>query len=112
MYYTYLLRCTDGSLYAGIAADLKRRMEEHFSGDPKCAKYTRSHPPLRLCAAWESEGRGVASRLEYRLKHLSKEKKEFLASGGDLGVLTDPEQAEVYRPLSSSEIEKITEHLA
>lgn len=112
MYYTYLLRCTDGSLYAGIAADLKRRMEEHFSKDPKCAKYTRSHPPLRLCAAWESEGRGVASRLEYRLKHLSKEKKEFLASGGALEALSDPEFSALYRPLSPEEVEKSTEYLA
>ena len=31
MYQTYILRCTDHSLYTGITTDLERRMEEHFS---------------------------------------------------------------------------------
>ena len=31
MYYTYILRCQDNSLYTGITTDLKRRMQEHFS---------------------------------------------------------------------------------
>lgn len=32
MYYTYILRCHDNSLYTGITNNLKRRMEEHFRG--------------------------------------------------------------------------------
>ena len=96
-YYTYLLRCTDGSLYAGIASDLPRRMKQHFSGDGKAAKYTRSHPPEALCAAWESDGRGEASRLEYRIKQLSKPEKERLACGVPLSSVFDGEFAAVYR---------------
>ena len=34
-YYVYLLRCIDGSLYAGITTDVKRRFAEHLSGSAK-----------------------------------------------------------------------------
>ena len=30
MYYTYVIRCEDNSLYTGITTDLERRMKEHF----------------------------------------------------------------------------------
>jgi putative endonuclease len=29
MYYTYMLRCKDNSIYTGITTDIERRMEEH-----------------------------------------------------------------------------------
>ena len=103
-YYTYQLRCSDDSLYAGIAADLRRRMEEHFSKDSRCAKYTKSHPPCYLTAVWESCDRGTASRLEYRLKRLTKEKKEHLAAGGTLEELFAPEFSSQYRRLSDEEL--------
>ena len=31
MYYIYMLRCKDESIYTGITTDLQRRMQEHFS---------------------------------------------------------------------------------
>lgn len=31
MYYVYMLRCKDNSIYTGITTDINRRMEEHFS---------------------------------------------------------------------------------
>ena len=40
MYYVYMLRCKDNSIYTGITTDINRRMEEHFSKGQKCAKYT------------------------------------------------------------------------
>lgn len=103
-YYTYQLRCCDGSLYAGIASNLQRRMTEHFSGDPRCAKYTRAHPPVTLCAAWESSDRVLASRLEYRLKRLPKARKEFLAAGGDLDAVFGAEFSAGFRALSAEEL--------
>ena len=69
MYYTYMLRCKDESIYTGIAADLERRMEEHFSKDKKCAKYTRTHTAKKLEAAWKTEDRILASKLEYQIKN-------------------------------------------
>ena len=29
MYYTYMLRCEDNSIYTGISTDIKRRLKEH-----------------------------------------------------------------------------------
>jgi putative endonuclease len=40
----YLLRCGDGSLYAGITNDLQKRLQAHRSG--KGARYTRGRGPL------------------------------------------------------------------
>ena len=53
-------------------------MEEHFSKDPKCAKYTKSHKPIKLECVWESENKVLASKLEYRIKELTKIQKEDL----------------------------------
>ena len=78
MYYTYMLRCNDNSIYTGITTDLSRRFLEHTSQDTKCAKYTLSHKALRIEAAWQTSNRALASKLEYHLKHLTKTQKEQL----------------------------------
>lgn len=78
MYFTYILRCEDNSLYTGITTDLDRRMEEHFSKGEKCAKYTFRHTPKKLEAAWKSETRALASKLEFNIKRLTKVQKEDL----------------------------------
>lgn len=79
MYYTYILRCVDNSLYTGITTDLNRRMQEHFSSGEKCAKYTLRHKPQKLEIAWQSENRVLASKLEFHIKKsLTKEQKETL----------------------------------
>ena len=79
MYYVYMLRCEDGSLYTGITTDLSRRFEEHRNG--KGAKYTRSRGAVRIEAAWSCEEKGDALRLESAIKKLPKGKKEKLAAG-------------------------------
>lgn len=78
MYYTYMLRCIDNSIYTGITDNLERRMKEHFEQDKKCAKYTLSHKVIKVECAWETENRSLASKLEYAIKHLPKQKKEEL----------------------------------
>lgn len=78
MYYVYMLRCEDNSIYTGIAKDLEHRMNEHFSQDEKCAKYTRSRKAKKLEIAWETENKSTASKLEYAIKTLTKAKKEEL----------------------------------
>ena len=78
MYYVYMLRCEDNSIYTGITTDVKRRMEEHFSKDKKCAKYTMSHNAKKLERVWETENKVLASKLEYRIKELPKSQKEEL----------------------------------
>ena len=78
LYYIYILRCADNSLYTGITTDLNRRLSEHKEKTVKGAKYTHSRTVLGVAAAWQTDGRSEASRLEAFLKKLPKNKKESL----------------------------------
>lgn len=84
MYYTYMLRCEDNSIYTGITTDVERRMNEHFRRDEKCAKYTLKHHAKKLECVWESENRVLASKLEYHIKKLSKVQKERIIENKSL----------------------------
>lgn len=84
-YFVYMLRCTDGSLYTGFATDWRRRFREHCSGTVRSAKYTLSHPPLRVEGVWQAPDRSSAMRLEYRIKKsLTHAQKEQLIASPDL----------------------------
>ena len=78
MYYTYMLRCKDNTIYTGITTDIERRMLEHFERGEKCAKYTIRHIPEKLECVWTSDSRKLASKLEYHIKTLTKAQKEKL----------------------------------
>lgn len=84
MYYVYMLRCKDNSIYTGITTDINRRMEEHFSKGPKCAKYTLKRTAKKLESVWQTENRVLASKLEYHIKKLSKLYKEELILNNNL----------------------------
>ena len=69
----YIVRCADGTLYTGIAADLEKRLQQHNSG--KGAKYTRGRGPVTLEYTEELGTRGVASRREWEIKAMTREQK-------------------------------------
>lgn len=102
MYYTYMLRCTDNSIYTGITTDLNRRLEEHLGQDKKCAKYTLTHNAKKLEIAWESESRVLASKLEYHIKKtLTKPQKEELILKNNINqLLGEKVDASEYRKIS------------
>lgn len=75
VYYVYIVRCEDGSLYTGIATDVARRLREHLSQREPGAKYTRARKIVALEMVWQTHGRSAASKLEYRIKRLSHEGK-------------------------------------
>ena len=75
-YYIYILRCKENELYTGITTDVVKRFEEHKAG--KGAKYTKSHTPIGVEAVWETNDKGKALKLEFRIKQLIKEEKEEL----------------------------------
>lgn len=81
MNYTYMVRCSDGSLYTGYTTNLKRREKVHNSG--KGAKYTRGRRPVTLVYFEEFETKEEAMRREAAIKKLSKEKKELLVAQFD-----------------------------
>ena len=75
----YLLRCADGSLYAGATNDLARRVAQHAAG--KGARYTRSRLPVVLVYDEAARDRGAALRREAALKRLSRREKLALVAG-------------------------------
>ena len=79
-YSLYLLRCADGSLYTGIAVDVARRIDEHRQGK-RGARYLRGKGPIELVYQVEAGDRSAASRLEHRVKRLTKADKEALVAG-------------------------------
>lgn len=85
MYYVYLVRCKDGSLYCGVTTDVRRRVEEH-NGGLVGAKYTRSRRPVWL--AWKSPGmpKRAALAMERGLKRMSKADKEGFVRNSDTSV--------------------------
>lgn len=87
MYYIYMLRCEDNSIYTGIAKYLERRIKEHFTKDRKCAKYTLNHNAKKLEVVWMTEDRALASKLEYHIKRLSKLQKESLIVNNNIEEL-------------------------
>ncbi len=104
MYYTYLLRCGDGSLYAGITTDPARRLAEHRSGSKRGARYTRYRTPLFMAAVWESADRSAASKLERLLKRAAKPVKEELArEPGLLHALVKLPEGIIFRAVSPPE---------
>ncbi len=98
MYYTYMLRCEDNSIYTGITSDISRRLSEHRSRGAKCAKYTLNHSAVRIEIAWESADRSSASKLEYHIKALNKKQKEELIKNKMLDeLLSDKIKLSDYR---------------
>lgn len=73
----YLVRCGDDSLYAGIALDVERRLQEHREGK-RGAKYLRGRGPLDLVMSREVGDKGLALKVELRMKKLSRKAKEKL----------------------------------
>ena len=103
MYYVYMLRCEDNSIYTGITTNVERRMEEHFERNNKCAKYTLRHWAQKLESVWETENRVLASKLEYRIKELNKQQKEE--------IIKDNRKLDVYigKKLDSSLYNRVKE---
>jgi putative endonuclease len=70
-----MLKCADGTLYTGIAADLERRLRQHngeLAGGPK---YTRGRRPVALLWSEAAEDRGQAQRREAAIKQLTRREK-------------------------------------
>lgn len=80
MNYTYILKCSDGSLYTGWTNDLERRVKVHNEG--KGAKYTKSRRPVELVYYEEFLSKEEAMKREYEIKQFTRRKKEKLVEKG------------------------------
>jgi len=78
IWYVYMVRCADDSLYTGITKSLSKRVAEHNSTGKACAKYTRTRQPVTLVYYEKYDSRSLATKRELDIKHLSKASKEAL----------------------------------
>ena len=75
-YYVYLVRCADGTYYAGSTNDLERRLTLHNAG--RGAKYLRGRGPVRLVYTKEYQYYKQALDAERQLKKFTRKQKEEL----------------------------------
>ena len=92
-WHLYVIRTVNGSLYAGIATNVKRRYLEHSTGGSKAARFLRANPPRELVLKRHIGSRSLALKVEYRFKQLSKRDKEAIIRTGKLRV--NPETGEI-----------------
>jgi putative endonuclease len=71
--WVYVLRCSDGSLYAGWTVDVPRRLARHLAG--KASRYTASRLPVELVLSLPMPDRRAARREEARIKALDRAAK-------------------------------------
>ncbi|MCJ7525430.1 MAG: GIY-YIG nuclease family protein [Candidatus Aminicenantes bacterium] len=79
IWYLYLVRCGDGSIYTGVSTDVARRLNDHRSG--KGARYLRGRGPLLLVRKIRIGDRGDALKVERRVKGMPRARKEDLIRG-------------------------------
>ena len=73
MNYTYIIRCSDGTLYTGWTNNLEKRIAAHNIGTG--AKYTKSRRPVELVYFEKFETKQEAQSREARIKQLSRKEK-------------------------------------
>ena len=81
MFFVYILKCSDASLYTGYSVDVEERLNTHNKG--LGAKYTRGRLPVQLVYQESLPTKSEAMKREYEIKKLSRSKKlELIKSKG------------------------------
>ncbi len=73
MYYVYILRCADDSLYTGITTDVERRFTEHVAGT--ASHYTAAKKAVAIVYTEEADSKSSALKREAAIKRLSRQQK-------------------------------------
>ena len=80
MFYVYILKCNDSTLYTGYTVDLNRRIEKHNKG--LGAKYTKGRLPVEIVYQEVFSSKSEAMKREMEIKRLSRvEKLNLIANG-------------------------------
>lgn len=93
MYYTYIIRCKDESLYTGYTSDINRRILEHKKGIN--SKYTRAKGFKNLEVYYISNSKSKAMKLESYIKKFNRNKKLLIIKNPEL-LLEELENREEY----------------
>ncbi len=81
VWWVYMIRTLSNSIYTGISTDVERRFEEHSTGNPKGARYLKGKGPLELLFKKKIGNKSEASKVEWQIKQLPKDKKEDIVAG-------------------------------
>ena len=76
---TYILKCSDGTLYTGWTNNLEKLLKEHNAGQG--AKYTRGRRPVKLVYTEIHDTKREAMQRESQIKKLTRKEKEALIQG-------------------------------
>jgi putative endonuclease len=77
IWYVYMVRCSDNTLYTGITTDLERRIAAHNS-TKSGARYTNGRRPVHLVYHEILASRSEAARREWQIKKMTAEAKKKL----------------------------------
>ncbi|HAX62451.1 MAG TPA: endonuclease [Elusimicrobia bacterium] len=77
-YYVYILKCSDTTLYTGIATNLKKRIDQHNKGNG--ARYTSNKTPVKCIYSEKQPDRSSALKREIEIKRLTREQKLTLTT--------------------------------
>jgi putative endonuclease len=80
-WHVYIVRTRDGTLYTGITTDVERRLAEHRADEGRGARYLRGRNPLEIVYRRKLGDRGLALRVESRLKRRPRADKQAIVSG-------------------------------
>lgn len=81
--YTYILKCSDNSLYCGWINNLEKRLASHNAGT--ASKYTRTRRPVELVYFEEFENKQEAMSREFHIKRMTRgEKMRLIETRGKL----------------------------
>jgi len=84
MYYFYILRCSDNSLYCGQTNNLEKRLKEHNFSTSRSAKYLRTRKPVKLVYFEKYSTLKEAMKREFEIKKWTKAKKECLINNANV----------------------------
>lgn len=73
---TYILRCSDGTLYTGWTNHLEKRVKDHNTG--RGARYTRGRGPVELAYQEKHDTKQEAMQREAQIKKMTRKEKEKL----------------------------------
>ncbi len=81
MWYTYVAKCRDKTLYTGITTDIKRRESEHNYDDVHGAKSLKGKRPIKIVFYEKFETQSEARKRESEIKGWKRLYKLKLISG-------------------------------
>jgi putative endonuclease len=80
MWFVYIVKCRNKSLYTGITNDIDRRLKAHNSG--RGGSYTKAFGPVRLVWKERKKNKSYALKREIQIKNLKRAEKEVLIGKG------------------------------